>query len=345
MSRSADLLIFTKQFSAMVRSNLPLVQALESLACDSPKRSFRIVLQDVLAQVKCGRDFDRALGDYPGTFNGTYIGVVRAGMQSGQLGAALLQISDYLDNHDKVLKKVRASLIYPAMLFASFLVVFHVMIFGILPRFRDLFAEYGKPLPLPTQIVLRIGDAYGANWPFMFGGIVLGGMALFAWLRTPGGRLTFDRLKLRLPVFGDLMRLSAMARFARTLAIQVQNSVSLIESIRVAAPANDNKYIESCLYRVADSIENGEGITQAFQREQLFRGVVQQMISAGEQSGDLASPLGSVSDYFESLWVQKLEAVIATVNPLLTATMGLLISGMLIAAFLPVFDVSGLAVQ
>lgn len=345
MARGADLLIFTKQFSAMIRSNLPLVQALESLAGDSPQKSFRVILQDVLAQVKCGRDFDRALGDYPGTFNGTYIGVVRAGMQSGQLGAALQQISDYLDGHDKVLKKVRASLIYPAMLFASFAVVFHVMIFGILPRFRSLFAEYGKPLPVPTQIVLRVGDIYAENWPFMLGAIILGGMALLAWLRTSAGRLSFDRLKLGLPVFGDLMRLSAMARFAKTLSIQVHNSVSLIESIRVAAPANNNKYIEASLRRVADSIEHGEGITQAFQREQLFRGVVEQMISAGEQSGDLSAPLVSVSDYFESLWVQKLEAVIATVNPLLTATMGMLISGMLIAAFLPVFDVSGLAVQ
>src|SRR3984885_916767 len=180
MSRNADLLIFTKQFSAMVRSNLPLVQALESLAGDSPKRSFRLVLQDVLAQVKCGRDFDRALSDYPGTFNGTYIGVVRAGMQSGQLGAALQQISDYLDSHDKVLKKVRAALIYPAVLFCSFAVTFHVMVFGILPRFQSLFVEYGKPLPPPTQFVLDVGKIYGDNWPFLLAGILFSTMGFFA---------------------------------------------------------------------------------------------------------------------------------------------------------------------
>ena len=141
------------------------------------------------------------------------------------------------------------------------------------------------------------------------------------------------------------MRLSAVARFAQTLAIQVQNSVSLIESIRVAAPANNNRYVEQSLLSIANHIEQGESITQAFQRETLFQGVVQQMISAGEQSGDLAGPLTSVANYFESLWAQKLESVISTVNPLLTASMGMLISGMLIAAFLPVFEVSGLAVQ
>lgn len=341
----SDLLIFTKQFSAMVRSNLPLVQALESLSRDAPRRSFRVILADILEQVRCGRDFHRALADYPRTFDGTYIGVVQAGMQSGQLGVALQQISDYLDSHDKVLKKVRAALIYPGMLFVSFAVTFHVMVFGILPRFQSLFMSYNKPLPVPTQLVIDIGAVYARDWPFMVGTALLVGMGFFAWIRTAQGRIDFDRLKLKIPIFGDLMRLSAVARFAQTLAIQVQNSVSLIESIRVAAPANNNKYVEQSLVSIANHIEQGESITHAFQREILFQGVVQQMISAGEQSGDLAGPLSSVANYFESLWVQKLESVISTVNPLLTATMGLLISGMLIAAFLPVFEVSGLAVQ
>jgi len=342
---SADLLIFTKQFAAMVRSQLPLVQALESLSRDSPKRSFRVMLTNILEQVRCGRDFHRALADYPKTFNGTYIGVVSAGMQSGQLGTALQQIAEYLDSHDKIIKKVRAALIYPGMLFASFAVTFHVMIFGILPRFETLFKGYGKELPAPTQLVLDIGHVYEAYWPFAVGGFVIMGMFFFAWLRTTEGRVTFDRFKLKIPLFGNLMRLSAIARFAQTLAIQVQNSVGLIEAIRVAAPANNNKYIERSLLKIADHIEQGESISQAFQRESLFQGVVQQMISAGEQSGDLGTPLVSVANYFESLWAQRLESVISTVNPLLTASMGMLISGMLIAAFLPVFQVSGLAVQ
>ena len=342
---SSDLLIFTKQFAAMVRSNLPLVQALESLSRDAPRRSFRLVLFDVLEQVRCGRDFHRALADHPKTFNGTYIGVVSAGMQSGQLGVALQQICDYLDNHDKILKKVRAALIYPGLLFASFAVTFHVMIFGILPRFQALFSQYGKALPAPTQFVLDVGEVYAQYWPFVLGVGVIFAICFFAWVRTTQGRLTFDRLKLKVPLFGSLMRLSAVARFAQTLAIQVQNSVSLIESIRVAAPANNNKYVEQSLLKIADHIEQGESITQAFQRETLFQGVVQQMVSAGELSGDLAGPMVSVANYFESLWAQKLEAVISTINPLLTASMGLLISGMLIAAFLPVFEVSGLAVQ
>jgi len=342
---SSDLLIFTKQFAAMVRSQLPLVQALESLARDSPKRSFRAMLTTVVEQVRCGRDFHRVLADYPRIFNGTYIGVVRAGMSSGQLGTALQQIAEYLESHDKIITKVRAALIYPGMLFFSFAVTFHVMVFGILPRFATLFAGYGKALPAPTQFVLDVGHVYEEYWAFMLGAIIITGMAFSAWVRTVEGRVSFDRMKLRIPLFGNLMRLSAIARFAQTLAIQVENSVGLIESIRVAAPANNNKYIERSLLKIADYIEQGESITHAFRRESLFQGVVQQMISAGEQSGDLGTPLVSVANYFESLWAQRLESVIATVNPLLTASMGMLISGMLIAAFLPVFQVSGLAVQ
>lgn len=342
---TSDLLIFTKQFAAMVRSNLPLVHALDSLSRDAPRKSFRTMLAHVVEQVRCGRDFDRALSDYPKVFNGTYVGVVRAGMQSGQLGQALTQISNHLDRHNKVMKKVRSALIYPAMLFCSFAVTFHVMIFGILPRFQALFSQYGKALPEPTQIVLDIGAVYETNWPFLLGFAGIATVLFLAWVRTPGGRLMFDQVKLRLPLFGNLMRLAAVARFAQTLAIQVENSVSLIESIRVAAPANNNKFVEKSLLNIADRIEQGESITRAFQREALFQGVVQQMISAGEQTGDLAGPMSSVADYFESLWEQQIESVISTVNPLLTATMGMLISGMLIAAFLPVFQVSGLAVQ
>lgn len=342
---SSDLLIFTKQFGAMMRSNLPLVQALESLSRDAPRKAFRVMLADVVQQVRCGRDFDRALTGYPKVFNGTYVGVVRAGMQSGQLGLALTQISDYLDRHDKVMKKVRSALIYPAMLFGSFAITFHLMIFGILPRFQSLFSQYGKALPAPTQFVLDVGDVYSSNWPFLLGFAGITAVMFFAWIRTTAGRLRFDRIKLGLPLFGNLMRLAAVARFARTLAIQVQNSVSLIESIRVAAPANNNKYVEKSLLSIADHIEQGESISHAFEGERLFQGVVQQMISAGEQTGDLAGPMISVANYFESLWEQQIEAVISTLNPLLTATMGMLISGMLIAAFLPVFQVSGLAVQ
>ena len=341
---NADLLIFTKQFASMVRSNLRLVQALESLAGETPKRSLRLALQDVLAKVKSGREFDRALADHPHIFNSTYVGVVRAGMQSGQLGDALNQVSDYLGRIDQVTKKVRGAVLYPAVLFGSFILLFHAMVFGILPRFKSLFAEYGHTLPAPTQFVLDIGDVYAAYWPELLALIVGSGIAALWWISTPEGRLTFDRLKLQVPVLGPLCRLSGLSRFAHTLGIQVQNSVSLLEAIRVAAPASNNKHIEASLMKVAMDIETGIGISQAFGRQNLFHGVIQQMISAGEQTGELAEPLHSVATYFESLWIQKIDAAIALLHPALTALMGLLISGMLIAAFLPIFEVSGIAI-
>ena len=340
---NADLLIFTKQFSAMVRSNLALVQALESLARETPTRRLRTVLNEVLTKVRAGRDFDRALADHPEIFNPTYVGVVRAGMQSGQLGEALVQVSAYLDGVNLVAKKVRGAVMYPALLMASFIVTFHMMVFGILPRFKTLFGQYGKALPAPTQFVLDVGEIYALHWPEILALIVASIVALMIWVRTPSGRLRYDALKLSIPLIGPLGRLAALSRFAHTLGIQVQNSVSLIEAIRVAAPASNNKHVEASLNQVADDIERGQGIAQAFAKQDLFRGVVQQMISAGEKTGQLTEPLRSAASYFESLWIQRLDAIIALLNPALTAIMGLLISGMLIAAFLPVFEVSGIA--
>ncbi len=340
---NTDLLIFTKQFSAMVRSNLALVPALESLARETPTRKLRIVLTDVLAKVRAGHEFDRALGDHPHIFNPTYVGVVRAGMQSGQLGEALVQVSAYLDSVNLVMKKVRGAVTYPALLMASFIITFHIMVFGILPRFKTLFGQYGRALPAPTQFVLDVGEVYAANWPQFLILLAASVTAFILWLRTPSGRLKFDELKLNFPLIGSLARLSALARFAHTLGIQVQNAVSLIEAIRVAAPASNNKYVEKSLFQIADDIERGQGIAQAFARQELFRGVVQQMISAGERTGQLTEPLKSAAAYFEALWIQRLDAIIALLNPALTAIMGMLISGMLIAAFLPVFEVSGIA--
>jgi len=340
---NSDLLLFTKQFAAMVRSNLQLVHALESLARETPRRKLRNALNDVLAKVRAGRDFDRALADHPQIFNATYVGVVRAGMQSGQLGDALQQVSEYLTSLDRVMKKIRGAMMYPLLLMVSFIATFHMMVFGILPRFEMLFAEYNHALPWPTQIVLAVGHVYAGMWFEILLATVLSTAGFIAWIRTPQGRLTFDRLKLKVPIIGPLWRLSALARFAHTLGIQVQNSVTLLESIRVAAPACNNKYVEQSLRTIASDIERGEGIAQAFVKQDLFRGVVQQMIAAGEKTGELTEPLRSAATYFESLWIQRLDAVIALINPALTAIMGALISGMLIAAFLPVFEVSGIA--
>ena len=340
---NSDLLVFTRQFTAMVRSNLQLVQALESLARETPRRKLRLALDDVLSQVRAGREFDLALADHPKIFNSTYVAVVRAGMQSGQLGEALLQVSEYLTSLDRVMKKVRGALMYPLLLLVSFVGTFHMMVFGILPRFETLFSQYGHALPEPTQVVLAIGHVYAAVWPELLASTVAAVFGFSWWIATPNGRLTYDRLKLKVPVIGPLWRLAALARFAHTLGIQVQNSVTLLESIRVAAPACNNKHVEMSLRTIANDIERGEGIAQAFVKQHLFRGVVQQMISAGEKTGELTEPLKSAATYFESLWIQRLDAVISLINPALTAIMGLLISGMLIAAFLPVFEVSGIA--
>lgn len=341
MASSSELLIFTQQFSAMVRSNLPLVPALESLSREAPKGGFRNALSDVLEKVRMGQDFDRALADHPRIFNQTYVGVVRAGMQSGQLEAALSEIGKYLSGLDHVRKKVRGAMLYPAVLLMALIAVFHAMIFGILPRFEKLFSQFDRDLPVPTQVVLAMGDAYASAWPIMLGGIGGVTIVLVVWSRTGAGRMAIDRWKLKIPLLGPLWRLEAMARFAHTLSIQVQNAVSLIEAIRVAAPASNNLFVERSLLEVADDIEQGKGIAQAFAQHKLFQGVVQQMISAGEKTGELAEPMRSVANYFESLWVQRLDAALSLTNPILTSIIGLMIAGMLIAAFLPVFELSG----
>jgi type IV pilus assembly protein PilC len=345
ISRTSDLLIFTRQFGAMVRSNLQLVSALESLERDTPRGALRSALKDVLEKVRTGDDFDRALSDHPKIFDAAYVGVVRAGMQSGELGNALQQISDFLHNQATVIKKARSALMYPAVLAVSFVVTFHIMVFGVIPQFESLFSQFGSDLPVPTQFVVAVGHAYADNWKWALVCILTVGLAFFSWLRTPNGRINFDQAKLSIPLFGSLMRLMSMSRFAQALAIQVENSVTLIDAIRIAAPASGNQFIKRELMNIADDIERGAGISEAFERRNVFTGVMQQMISAGEQTGNLDEPFRSVAKYFDSIWAQRFEAVVAIANPALTVILGLLISGMLMAAFLPVFEMAGVPGQ
>src|SRR4051794_40781781 len=189
---NADLLVFTKQFSAMVRSNLQLVQALESLARETPRRKLRVALLDVLAKVRAGRDFDGALGDHPKIFNSTYVGVVRAGMQSGQLGEALHQIGEYPGSVDRVMKKVRGAVMYPLLLFASFVMTFHMMVFGILPRFETLFGQIGHALAAPTQFFLDVCSVYCAAWPELLGFPRPPCTTPPLWGGSARGRLSYD---------------------------------------------------------------------------------------------------------------------------------------------------------
>lgn len=338
---STHLLIFTKQFAAMIRSKLSLVIVLDNLADETPQRRLRAVIEDVAERVKHGADFGEVLDEHPRVFNSVFVNVVKAGMASGKLDSSLSQMAVYLENVDEIRRKLRAALSYPLFMLAVFFCVFNGMVFGILPRFQEMYKNFHKKLPDATLALLAIGDYWAANWYIILGLMVVLGLGFVAFVKNAYGRMVWDRFKLGLPLVGGVWRMSAMARFLRTLAVQVHNEVRLLDALRLSADVVDNMYIRQSLLDIADSVEAGGGIAEAFREHDIFKGIVLQMIRSGEDSGSLDELLIASADYFDSLLVDRLNFVASLVNPVMTVFIGLAVAGMMIACFLPVFDMGG----
>lgn len=336
----SQILIFTRQFASMLGSRLQLAHVLENLAAETPQRRLREILTDVVTQVKRGTDLSQAIAAHPAAFSSIYVAIVRAGLESGQLADALYQMTEYLTRNDQVIKKMRAAAFYPVLLGLAFYGVLNGMFFFILPRFESIFVGAHKTLPAPTRILVAIGNVYKAHWLELLCLAAGGALLFFLWVSRPQGRLSWDRWKLGLPLLGRLWRLAALTRFIRTLSVQVRNHIPIAEAIRLSASASGNRYVESIVLGIARDIENGTGVAQAFRRHRIFSGVVVQMIASGEESGQLDEMLSSAANYFDSLLLQQIETITAMINPILTVGIGAAIAGMMVAAFLPVFDLS-----
>ena len=333
-----SLLIFTNQFSAMVTSHLPLVSVLHNLAKETPERGLRNAIEEIVDDVENGYDLGDALAEHPGMFDEVYVNVVRAGISSGKLGDALQHLSQHLENADLVHRKLRAALSYPFFVFFAFFVAFNGLVFFVLPRFEQIFRSFKKELPWPTQVLLQTADFWRENWGLIVLGIVVVIAAVSAWMVSAAGKLIWDEYKLQLPVLGPMWRMAALGRFLRTLGVQVRNEVEMLPALRLAAPASGNSFVEETILMVAEDIENGYGIAESFEAQQVFSGIVMQMISAGEEAGELDRLLISAADYFDRLLDNQLQIWTSLINPLLTVFIGIGIAGMMIAVFLPIFD-------
>lgn len=338
---ASSLYILTRQFSAMISGRLNLVVALANLVKQTPKGQLQEVLQDVTEDVRAGADLADALAEHPKIFSRLYVSVVRSGLTSGRLADALSQLSNYMEQRDTVTRNVRTAMTYPIFVTIVFIGVFHMMTFVILPRFASIFGTLNKDLPAPTQFMMDLGDAYIANWPFIAAALAIALVSLFVWISSNEGRTLLDEWKLRVPKFGTIWRLASYARFCRTFGVQLRYYIPAVEALRHSAEASGNAFLETSVHGIADRVENGSTLVDAFEGAETFGDVVVQMIATGEQAGTLDELMISAADYFDTMLIQELRSITSMINPLLTAVVGIAIAGMMIAAFLPVFELSG----
>src|SRR5438094_134890 len=337
-----ELAIFTRQFSVMIDAGLPLVQCLEILASQQENKFFQKILAGTRAQVEGGATLSAAMRSSPKAFDALYVNMVEAGETGGILDTILQRLSTYIEKNVKLQRAVKSALVYPVGVLTVAGGVITLLLWKVVPIFATLFAGLGVDLPLPTRIVMALSNLIGSWFGFLFLiAIVVGVFAIKAWYGTPGGRLILDRLVLRLPVLGILMRKIAVARFTRTLGTLISSGVPILEGLDITARTAGNAVVERALQQVRKSLEEGKSLTEPLKESEVFPGMVTQMIAVGEQTGAMDAMLQKIADFYEEEVDAAVKDLLTALEPIMIVFLGLVVGGVVISMYLPLFSLIG----
>ena len=335
-----ELVLFSRQMATMIDSGIPLVQGLEIIGEQIENRSFRAIVLEVKQDVAAGAGFHEALTKHPRAFSALFVNMVKAGESSGALDAIMDRLALYLEKTDSLIRKVRSAMIYPAVVSTMAVVITLVLMIKVVPVFKNIFADFGSTLPLPTLVLVSISDFLIQNLLLFAIALVVGLTLLTRFLRTEKGKVLFDRFKLKMPVFGIIMRKVAVSKFSRTLSTLVKSGVPILTALEIVGKSSGNKVIESAIEKVRNSIREGENITAPLMRSKVFPPLVVRMISVGEQTGELEKMLTKIADFYDDQVDAAVSGITSLIEPLIIAILGVVIGGIVICMFLPIFKIS-----
>lgn len=336
-----DLVIFTRQFATMIDAGLPLVQCLDILSRQQDNKTFKKNLLQVKEDVESGSTFADALKKHPKAFDELYVNLVAAGEIGGILDTILNRLAAYIEKAMKLKKKVKSAMTYPATIVGIAVVVISVILVFVIPQFQSMFEDFGQELPLPTRIVIMLSEFIQS---YIL--VIIGGSFALVWLlkriyKTPKGRLYMDTLFLKLPVMGELVRKVAVAKFTRTLGTMISSGVPILDGLDIVAKTAGNKVVENAIYRVAQSISEGKTIAEPLEKSGVFPPMVCQMIAVGEQSGSIDTMLNKIADFYDDEVDDAVGNLTAMMEPLLMLFLGTTVGGLVIAMYLPIFQLAG----
>jgi type IV pilus assembly protein PilC len=333
-----DIVIFTRQFATMINSGLPLVQALDILAEQSENKSLKDVTRTVVYDVESGHTLADALRKHPKAFTELYVNMVAAGEAGGILDTILLRLATFMEKNDALVRKVKGAMIYPGVIFSVAGMAIVILLVFVIPVFQDMFAGIGQKLPLPTLIVIGASDILKHFWWAIGGGLGIAFFAVKRYYATSAGKLNLDRLMLGFPVLGDLIRKSAVSRFTRTLGTLIASGVSILEGLEITAKTAGNRVIHDAVMESRASIAGGETIAAPLQKSKVFPPMVISMIAVGEQTGGLDEMLSKIADFYDEEVDAAVEALLSLMEPVMIVVLGVIVGGMVIAMYLPIFN-------
>ena len=337
--RGKDISVFSRQFATMIAAGLPLVQCLQTLGMQMERKRFQDIIAKVAYDVESGSTLSDALGRFPRVFDELYVNLVHVGETGGVLDSMLARLSTYLEKAQALKHRVQMAIVYPILVMTiAVLVVAFLMIF-IIPIFAAFFNNAGVPLPLPTRIVIAVSNGVTRYWYIVLAVWVAAMFGFRAWYRTEAGRLAVDRFFLRAPIFGPLVRKISIARFTRTLSALLGGGVPIIDALRITAKTAGNRVVENSVMAARERVMAGHTLGERLKDSGVFPPMVVQMVIVGEQTGALDNMLAKVADYYEDEVDVAVSGLTALLEPLLIVFLGVVIGGIVIAIYLPIFKV------
>lgn len=332
-----DIVVLTRQLATMIDAGLPIVQCLDILAAQSPNKKLRNIVRQIKDEVEAGSTFTDALRKHPKLFDDLYTNMVAAGEVGGILDTILNRLAGYMEKAMKLKAKIKGAMIYPAVIVTVAVGVTAVLLIFVIPVFAELFSSFGQELPAPTQFVINLSNFTIAYFKYMLAFVVACAIAIRQLYRTESGRLTIDALLLQAPVFGDLLRKSAVARFTRTLSTLVSSGVPILDALAITARTAGNKVVERAVLATRVSISEGKTIAEPLQESKVFPPMVCQMISVGESTGALDAMLNKIAEFYEEEVDNAVANLTALMEPLIIVFLGIVIGGLVISMYLPIF--------
>ena len=333
-----DIVVFTRQFSTMVNAGLPLVQALDILAKQTENKTLSSITRQVMFDVESGYTLADSMAKHPRAFTSLYTNMVAAGEAGGILDVILNRLATFLEKNDKLIRKVKGAMIYPSSILAVAVGAIAILLIFVIPTFEDMFASVGVPLPFPTRVVIGMSKGLQSYWWAVIGFAVGAFFFLKKYYASPNGKLAIDKMLLKMPILGDVLRKSSVSRFTRTLGTLIASGVSILEGLEITARTAGNRVVQDAIMASRASIAGGETIAAPLSKSGVFPPMVISMISVGESTGGLDEMLSKIADFYDDEVDAAVGGLLSLLEPMMIVFLGVAVGGMIMAMYLPIFD-------
>jgi type IV pilus assembly protein PilC len=334
-----EVAVFSRQFATMINSGLSLLRSLNILAEQTESKALAEIVNQVRMDVEKGSSLSQAMQKHPKAFGRLYVSMVRAGEVGGALDSVLLRLADTIEKQVELRRKVKSAMTYPMVVAILVLTIVAAMLLFVIPMFEGIYKQLGGSLPAPTQLLINLSNFLRKLWYVAFAGIVGGAIAFRKWIASEEGRKQWDAIKLKVPIFGKLVRKTALARFSRTLSALVRSGVPILESLDIVAETSGNYVVSKAVRETQAAVKRGDPLSKKLEEHPVFPPMVVQMMAVGEETGALDEMLDKIADFYDQEVEATVDALTSLIEPLLIVVMGVCVGGMIISLYLPMFNI------